>query len=411
MSGFNFMRESYPDDWNKANYGGNGYSDHVCRPVIIDAEGRKRPIIAYPPYQSSENYVTERRERIVEHVRAPVVFTEYKYTSQAQVEPLRDYVTNEKWPPSQVYDRPEYRYDSPPNVEPVKDSRVDNWRRPSSPVLNHPPKDKWPSSQVYDRPEYRYDSPPKVEPVKDSRVDNWRRPSSPVHDRPPKVEDFITKVQTEASRPTRPLFSAVNWRNPPNAAGQGRVTDDRESDNNYKRDETFQVPYVNNKELGRPGHRVTTPSLQTNTPLSGPTNDIGKAMEVLTQAVKPLYVTSGAPQQRYTVPTSTIPKRETYTENIDSKEPARRYGNFNLSNRPLQTNDNYTGTIDSREAERKYNGAMVPLQTNETYTGTIDSREAERKYNGARVPLQTNETYTGIINSRDAARKYNGASV
>ena len=110
MSGFNFMRESYPDDWNKANYGGNGYSDHVCRPVIIDAEGRKRPIIAYPPYQSSENYVTERRERIVEHVRAPVVVTEYKYTSQAQVEPLRDYVTNEKWPPSQVYDRPEYRY-------------------------------------------------------------------------------------------------------------------------------------------------------------------------------------------------------------------------------------------------------------------------------------------------------------
>ncbi|XP_057499312.1 uncharacterized protein LOC130783602 [Actinidia eriantha] len=365
MSGFNFNRGSYTDDWNKASYGGNGYSDHVCRPVIIDAEGRKRPIIAYSPYQGSENYVTERTERIVEHVRTPVVLTEYKYTSQAQVEPLRDYVTN----------------------------------------------DKWPSSQVYDRPEYRYGSPPKMEPVKDSRVDNWRRPSSPVHDRPPKVEDFITKVQTEASRPTRPLFSAVNWRNPPNAAGQGRVTDDRVSDNNYKRDETFQVPYVNNKELGRPGHRVTTPSLQTNNPLSGPTNDIGKAMEVLTQAVKPLYVTSGAPQQRYTVPSSTIPKRETYTENIDSKEPARRYGNFNLSTRPLQTSDNYTGTIDSREAERKYNGAMVPLQTNETYTGTIDSREAERKYNGARVPLQTNETYTGIINSRDAARKYNGASV
>ena len=171
----------------------------------------------------------------------------------------------------------------------------------------------------------RYGSPPKVEPVKDSRVDSWHGPSSPVHDCPPKVEDFLTQVQTEASRPTRPLFSIMNWRNSTNAAGKNHVTDYRESPNNYTtsdwnkssgnliRDESFSEPYISNKEgwdwPGRKGW--TTPPPQTNTSLSGPTDDIGKAMEVLTQAIKPSYVTPAAPQQRFTVPTSPVPKRET----------------------------------------------------------------------------------------------------
>ncbi|XP_057512651.1 uncharacterized protein LOC130794714 [Actinidia eriantha] len=282
------------NDRNKASYGGNGYPDHVCRPVIIDAEGRIRPIIAYSAHQGAENYVTEHTERIVEHVRAPAVVTEYEYTSQAQVEPLRNYVvTNDKWPSSQVYDRPEYRHGSPPRVELVKSTLGvpnEKWRRPLSPLHDRPPVT-----------EYRYGSPPKVEPVKDSRVDNWHRPSSPVHDRPPKVEDFLTQVQTEASRPTRPLFSIMNWRNLTNATGQNRLTDYRESPNNYTtsdwnkssgnliHDESFSEPYISNKEgwdwPGRKGW--TTPPLQTNTLLSGPTNDIGKAMEVLTQAIKP----------------------------------------------------------------------------------------------------------------------------
>ncbi|GFZ02833.1 hypothetical protein Acr_15g0014410 [Actinidia rufa] len=342
MSGYNFMR-GYTDDQNKASYGGDGYSDHMCRPVIIDAEGRIRPIIAYSAHQGSENYVTEHTERIVEHIRAPVV-----------------------WPSSQVYDRPEYRHGSPPRVEPVKSTfgvPNEKWRRPLSPLHDRPPVT-----------EYRYGSPQKVEPVKDSRVDNWHGPSSPIHDRPPKVEDFLTQVQTEASRPTRPLFSIMNWRNSTNAAGQNHVTDYRESPNNYTtsdwnkssgdliRDESFSEPYISNKEgWDWPGHKGwTMPPRQTNTSLSGPTNDSGKAMEVLTQAIKPSYVTPAAPQQRFTVPTSPVPKRETYTETIDSREAARRYGSFNLSSRPLQTNETDTGTIDSREAEQKYNGARVP---------------------------------------------------
>ncbi|GMP60683.1 hypothetical protein CsSME_00023439 [Camellia sinensis var. sinensis] len=68
------------------------------------------------------------------------------------------------------------------------------------------------------------------------------------------------------------------------------------------------------------------------TRVSGPTNDIGKAMEILQEAAKtsPVSVATAVAQPwSGTAPASTVPRRETYTPN-----PASRYGSFNLSSRP-----------------------------------------------------------------------------
>ncbi|THG06905.1 hypothetical protein TEA_016627 [Camellia sinensis var. sinensis] len=348
MAGHNYMYRGYTDDQNNANYGAFECSDHVCRPIIVDSEGRKMPIIFYTPnHHDSKSYVAS-TETIVEHTCTPVVVTtEYEYSTPTKVEPVKDYgVTNDVWrrPSSPVL---EYGYNSPTKIEPIKDYGVtDNkWQRPSSRVHEYgyssPTKiesvkgygvtnGKWrrPSIPVH---EYGYNSPKKVEPVKDYGVtnDKWRRPSSSSQDRPQKVEEFITSIQTEVGRPTRSgLLRAPNWRNnTPNSKtgqvgniGYGDYTNYNNNDDwntpnvNTIRDGSLADPFIANRDVReRPNHNGT--------PLSGPTN--------------------------------------TYTETIDSREAQRRYGKLNQSSRSFQTGESHTGTIDSKEAARKYKGTNV----------------------------------------------------
>ena len=111
MAGYNYQKGGYTthngwdthtDDWIHENYSGNGHSDHVHHPVIVDAQGKERPI--------SESYVTQ-TETVIERVQVPVV-TEYKYISPTEVESFSNYrVENDRWrwPKSTpvVQDRPQ----------------------------------------------------------------------------------------------------------------------------------------------------------------------------------------------------------------------------------------------------------------------------------------------------------------
>ncbi|CBI34242.3 unnamed protein product, partial [Vitis vinifera] len=256
------------EEWRKG--AGNGHADHVCRPVIVDAMGRKRPIVCFNPISNTETYVAQ-TETIV-------------------------------------------------------------FRTPA--------------------------------------VTEWGRPSSPVHDRPPEVEQFITKIQTEVSEvPTRhgPL-TAMNWRqhhNPPKAlngtGGYGEYgnygkddywnkpnsniiirSDPSDGDDDYyHRNDGTKEPTITNSNGwgGRPKQAewATPPGSK----LTRPTSDIGAAVEILKEAAMP---SSGQPV-RFATPAPTVPK---YAETIDSKEAARRYGNFKPTPRPDLTG----GTIiDSKTAQ------------------------------------------------------------
>ncbi|OMO98924.1 hypothetical protein COLO4_13630 [Corchorus olitorius] len=375
-------------------------SDHVSQPA---AEGWRKPVISYStPNGNTESYV--RTTEIVEHV--PLVIG-YKHSSPVRVEVKEYYGDGEgKWnrPSSpEKWRRPSspekwHRPSSPAGKWNNKPSSPEKWHRPSSPTgkWNNKPSspEKWrkPSSPVRYRAE-----------------EKWVRPSSPVHDRPHEVEEFITKVQTEASRPNNNRFgpvSATQWRQTPNShhvnTGHGDQNNDYLSNKEWQkpsgntiRSENYDdgwakpsygaawsKPQGDRDRLSKPINDINTaveymkeavkpsgvvtykPSHGTwSTPQGGnlgnPTSDINTAVEFLKEVVKPSSGITSHQPYRYSIPvTSTGPKRDSYPEIIDSKEAARRYGNYNFAaTRPMD--NNYTTTIDSREAARKYGGTTV----------------------------------------------------
>ncbi|THG06893.1 hypothetical protein TEA_016615 [Camellia sinensis var. sinensis] len=242
-------------------------------------------------------------------------------------------------------------------------------------------------------------SPTQVKPVKDYEVTN-----SPILDHSQKVEEFVTRAQPEASRPTRPrLHIVTNWHNnKPKAMGQGADYTNKNNNNNNDwnkpsgntiRDESLADPFIaENKPISGNTIRdesLTDPFIAKNKPSSGNTirdesltdpfiakNKPSSGNTILDEsltdpfiaknkeAAKPWAVPASAPaapQPRMTVLDSTVPKRDTYIATIDSREAQRRYGGtLDPSSRPIQAQETYTGTIDSKEAERKYNGRRIP---------------------------------------------------
>ena len=184
-----------------------------------------------------------------------------------------------------------------------------------------------------------------------------RRPSSPAEDRPPEVEDFLAKVQTEANRPRFPI-NAANWRQvaPPANANNG---DNNKDDYNRKNEIATEPTTVTTGGWARPSRSTWRAAPATREGMLGkPTSDIAEALENLKEAATGLSVASGPPQSsRNPVPFSTAaPKGDAYTETIDSREAARRYGNLNGSSRPEKAGGQ---TIDSREAAKKYGGTNI----------------------------------------------------
>lgn len=360
------------EEWRKG--AGNGHADHVCRPVIVDAMGRKRPIVCFNPISNTETYVAQ-TETIV--FRTPAV-TEYRFSAPGRVgEHKHSYPVREE----------EYKLGSPGRVDEQKYSypvRVEEYKhgspgRVDEHKYSYPVRVEYKPSSPGKVDEHKYSHPVRVEEYKHSPPANrWGRPSSPVHDRPPEVEQFITKIQTEVSEvPTRhgPL-TAMNWRqhhNPPKAlngtGGYGEYgnygkddywnkpnsniiirSDPSDGDDDYyHRNDGTKEPTITNSNGwgGRPKQAewATPPGSK----LTRPTSDIGAAVEILKEAAMP---SSGQPV-RFSTPAPTVPK---YAETIDSKEAARRYGNFKPTPRPDLTG----GTIiDSKTAQEKYKGAKV----------------------------------------------------
>ncbi|GMI84466.1 hypothetical protein HRI_002115900 [Hibiscus trionum] len=147
------------DGWSKTSYD----SDHNFQPMFIDSSGRRRPVTSYPtPNGKTEYYVAE-----IEVVEVPTYAAEYKQITPIRVDMVRDYGNVE----SKLINRP---------LSP------DKWRKSSSPVRYHA-EEKW------NRPST---------PVRYHTEEKWiNQPSSAVHERPRQVEDFLTKVQTQSSRP------------------------------------------------------------------------------------------------------------------------------------------------------------------------------------------------------------------
>ncbi|CAK7340840.1 unnamed protein product, partial [Dovyalis caffra] len=196
----------------------------------------------------------------------------------------------------------------------------------------------------------------------------YEEPLTSVNGCPQNVEEFLTKVLTEASRRKASPWDASYRCQTPKFTGYDGYTDgydehngfhnkdllkpngnahwnDNYDDYYHKQGSNMKPNMITSGGWERPSHStwVATP----NASLSGATNDISAAVGLLKEVAKPCVTTT--PQSRYREPA--------YTDY--SKEAANRYSNFNVSYRPYARDDSYTSIIDSREAARKYSGLAV----------------------------------------------------
>jgi hypothetical protein len=94
----------------------------MCRPVIVDDEGRKMPIVmSIPGVYDQQRYVAK-VERVVERVRVPVFAQFRQSSSPPKIEPVEDYGYRYSSAPPKVEPEKMYgRYSSPPKKETGKD--------------------------------------------------------------------------------------------------------------------------------------------------------------------------------------------------------------------------------------------------------------------------------------------------
>ncbi|KAK9084122.1 hypothetical protein Scep_030593 [Stephania cephalantha] len=89
--------EMKPNTWGKTGFDNDyddGYRDHVCKPVVVDANGVKRPIVAYGPNHDRDDYIVT-TETITEEVRLVPQVTTYRTNSPLEVTTYRTNVPME----------------------------------------------------------------------------------------------------------------------------------------------------------------------------------------------------------------------------------------------------------------------------------------------------------------------------
>uniref|UniRef100_A0A7N2L3J7 Uncharacterized protein n=1 Tax=Quercus lobata TaxID=97700 RepID=A0A7N2L3J7_QUELO len=369
------------DEWSKTSYASDT-DQYLCQPVIADAEGRKLAIILANPFYCAQGYVTK-VEAVIEYHGPSAIIPKvgndygYKHCSPPMDEPVKDY--GYKVEPWKYYG---YKNSFPTKAEPMKDSGykdepVKDYKYKTEPVKGYgykpepmrdygytaepPVKDSGykvdPTKDYENKSEpikdcgyktepkrdYGYKAEPmkeygQVEPMNDYKYanDKWHRPSSPIHDRPQKVEDYTEN-------------------------GRRRRFQDGRQYNNYSLNASTNIPKEPSSDRSAKScYVVYTPPSHHDATFSKSTPDLGTAVENSKEALKPLSVSGPTP--RFSVPpmSKTVPKKDAYTETIDSREAARRYINVTyLAPATELTEDNYTKTIDSREAVRKYGGALI----------------------------------------------------
>ncbi|MCD7469045.1 hypothetical protein HAX54_007664 [Datura stramonium] len=291
--GFNTYKgvQAYQDDWGKPITTISDYPDHVYRPVIVDVQGSRSPIVSYPTEHGVEGYVV-RAQRIVEVRRS------YDIPLNGH---LDEYNVHEEWDDH-----------SPRKVNDFFDKVHNEASRPTHPTLLGPPKlitskPSW-RSEDHDSPKYS-----KHRDFSGSPLHNkfeWmhlqdNRGSSPYKY---KKDDYAHSMGSPKHGHVKDYGVNNTWDSPPRSRPPHEDWDSRRGHDDY-----VKGPYSYNKDdYGNPkfsgGYKTTSP------PLSQATNDIGTAMKILGEGNKPLDAPTYAPQSHFPASYSTPHMKESYPE-------------------------------------------------------------------------------------------------
>ncbi|KAM1749760.1 hypothetical protein ACFX16_010871 [Malus domestica] len=396
----------HTNKWNKTSY-----ADDECRTIIVGADGTRRTIIGCAPFQQQGGYVMKTETIIRERILSPA--NEYGYAddwrrpSSPPSSPAKGYgyaVADPKLhrpssPPKNygyaVGDQYPRRPSSPPKSyavgRPSSPPKSYGVGRRSSPPKSYavgkpssPPKScavgrpsSPPKSYAVGRPSSpaksyavgRPSSPPKNYAVGDryprkpsSPVKSYgysadhqqlHRPSSPEDDYPREVGDFLTKVQTEASRDQRanrhqPAPKAAHNDTYGDYSDYNKKTSYKPNGNTIRNDNHDDYPPKYYSDMGpntvtNGGHQPRPsrpawnppPSRPAWTPpsregrLSSATDDIETALRFLKESAMSSSAAATTPQySQY----STVPKHDEYPT-----DAAKRNATFNAPSWPRTT--------------------------------------------------------------------------
>ncbi|KAK4379034.1 hypothetical protein RND71_000896 [Anisodus tanguticus] len=336
---------TYQDDWGKPITTVSDYPNHV-RPVIVDVQGSRSPIVSYSTEHGVEGYVV-RAQRIVEVRRS------YDIPLNGL---LDEYNVHEEWDDH-----------SPRKVHDFFDKVHNEASRPTHPTLLSSP--KWSTNKPSRRSE-DHDSP-KYSNHRDLSDNDWEKSSgSPLRDRfeglhlqdnrgssPYKYKkdgyekpSFTHSVGSPKAGHFKDYGVNKTWDSPPRSRSTHEDWDSRRGDDDY-----VKSPYSKNQDdYGKPkfngGYKRTSP------PLSQATNHIGTAMKILEQGNKPLASPTYAPQSHFPASYSTPHIKEGY--------PERTQGGKTLAS-PVSTQPSYYPTsnpiTERKESYPEPTKGMKPL--------------------------------------------------
>ncbi|PIA44575.1 hypothetical protein AQUCO_01700282v1 [Aquilegia coerulea] len=275
--------ETHSPGWGKTGFANNseGHHDHVCKPVILDAQGRKRPIVSYVPTPNPlmDGTVTK-TETIVEQVHVHQV---------------------------------RYGESSPTKLGQTKGYGVHNngWSQPLSP--SHVQTEGIPVGSTYWRQTHNsngYNGPNSYGGSYDHGSNGWKKPSGKAtHD--PYFGGYQGKHQMEhdGSQESTIITSGgwvrpshLGWAIPPNKdIPLTRPTNDIGAAINYLQDAMKHTPV--SMAPAKPWATIPTPTV--------PTIDSGEARRRYGSF-------SDSPQA--------IKTTDRYSSTIDSRKAVRRYG-------------------------------------------------------------------------------------
>ncbi|KAG9457590.1 hypothetical protein H6P81_002098 [Aristolochia fimbriata] len=341
--------------WSQPSYAAkdDSYRDHVCRPIVVDAEGKAIPGVFILPNQPvSDAYVTK-SERIVEHVHSPDGYT---ISSATKGEIVRDYADPKSgWSTKEAY----------MELTPGVNQYIGMNKKGGLPRGLFQRKTPFPRTYggSYETGNKEYDT-------------QYSLKYDTVHQ--PKQEVYHGKDngRHETGMKGRSTPKYDNLYQPNHESYPHK--DERRLDDPYST--------TTHSSVGSGFNRVP-PARNHESPITKPTNDVGALANYLKEAAKTTVTV--APQQGYL----SAPK-QTYDTGDYVKEPSRtplvnrspQQGRPLVSPVPYKIEPSHE-TIDSREAERRYGTLPNPVPKVDKSQPTIDSKRAAQMYEGTFIPV------------------------
>ncbi|XP_058076345.1 uncharacterized protein LOC131224922 [Magnolia sinica] len=419
------------------------HQDHVCRPVIVDADGTTRPgIVILPPETQTEGIVTK-IETVVERVYAPST-TPYTTGSVTLLEPKEEYVVVANGLGKQGRDQPSNINEFISNVQttasgggrtgfPVStfqrqspdingfgaandvgtngrsrpaggatnDVGSNAWGRPAGGATNGVGTNGWSRSSggtAYEKSPDGW-SKPSGGTTNVTGISEWSRPSGGT------TKDTGNNGWSGLSGGTTKDTGTSGWSGPISGTtkdtgtyGWGRPSDNPSSGLSKPTGGANTGP-------GTKGWSTTSgPTNDTSRPIGGPTTDTGASR--WTRPSGPGKNELDGPPKPATVATYGWRKPSSDSDDVSGgpriPTPVTNSGWVRPSSLNLDT-----GAINDYGTAPRQGRFSSPVPPKQTTEETIDSQEAARRFNGVAVK----GTPTAAIDSREAAKRYHGTFI